>query len=348
MFCARCGREPPLVGPLCGPCFLATTPFATLPPVVQVEVCGACGAPRRGASWGAPLPSEAVAVEEGVAGALALHGSVERWSLGLEEERRAPAVLHLVAVVRGTAHGLPFEARAPVEVRVRRGTCTRCGRLAGGAYEGVLQLRAEGRDLGGEERREAEALVDRALEALRAAGDLDSVLVKVEEVRGGVDAYLGTAHAARVAGRALAEQLGAALQETASLVGRRRDGTDLCRVTVCAKLPRAPAGAFAGLGDRLYLVASVGPKRATLTDLAEHRRVTRARGELGAAEVLPGSAAREAVVVSERERELQVLDPESLRTVEVARPPGFPQGRGSVRVVRWRERLWLLPEEPGR
>jgi hypothetical protein len=49
------------------------------------------------------------------------------------------------------------------------------------------------------------------------------------------------------------------------------------------------------------------------------------------------------VVVSESPEELQVLDPDTLRTVDLRKPAGFAPGQATVRVVRWADRLWLLP-----
>jgi nonsense-mediated mRNA decay protein 3 len=238
---------------------------------------------------------------------------------------------------------VPFEVRAPVVVHVQRSTCTRCGRRAGGYYESILQLRAQGRSLAPDEVEHCGAVIDRVLAQMHGAGDLDSFLVKGEQVKGGFDFYLGTVHAGRAIARALQQEAGAALRETASLVGRSKDGIDLYRVTLSVKLPHARVGGFVGAGEVLHQVQGMGPKQATLLDLGTHRRLSLPRADLDDAPTLDPAAAREAVVVSESERELQVLDPDSLRTVDVVKPAGFPAGQRAVRVVRWAERLWLLP-----
>ncbi|HEV8361553.1 MAG TPA: 60S ribosomal export protein NMD3, partial [Candidatus Thermoplasmatota archaeon] len=318
-----------------------------LPPVVRVEVCAACGARRRAGSWGDPLPSLDVAIREQVREGVEVDRRVTRWELELDGGEHDPTNFEYEGIVRGKAGALPFEVRAPLVVHVQRSTCQRCGRRAGGYYESILQLRAEGRAIEADERERAAAIIERGLANLRAGGDLDSFLVKAKEVRGGWDFYLGTVHAGREIAKRLAGDLGAALKETASLVGRDRTGEDLYRVTISVKLPPARVGGFVALDEKLYAVASVGPKSATLLDLEEHRRVTRPRHDLASATILQPNRAVEAVVVSETARELQVLDPETLRTVDVVKPPGFPEGRASVHVVPWSGRLWLLPAPAG-
>lgn len=344
MFCVRCGKEGAVAEALCADCFRETTAFARVPAIVRVEVCAHCGARNRPGSWGDPLADLDEAILEEVRAAIEVDRRVQRWEVALEGGEHDPTNFEYDAVVKGEALGVPFEARAPLVVHVQRSTCTRCGRRAGGYFEGILQLRAEGRAIEPDERDQAGAIVERVLGDLRRGGDLDSFLVKAKEVKGGWDFYLGTVHGARSLAKALQAELGAAIKETASLVGRDKTGVDLYRVTFSVKLPPARVGGFVALDDRLYAVTGVGPKTATLVDLEEHRRVTRSRADLAQVHVLEPGAAKEAVVVSETVRELQVLDPESLRTVDVVKPPGFPSGRGTVRVVRWAERLWLVPE----
>lgn len=349
MFCVRCGREAELREGLCPDCFLARRTLARLPEVVKVEVCALCGARQhRTGSWGPPVAPLERAIEEELRGLLELDPVVDEFAVRFVGGAKDLTNYEYEAHVQGTAAGLAFEARVPALVHVHRSTCQRCGRRSGGYYESILQLRAEGRAIDVDERDRAGRIIERTLLGLRDAGDLDSFLTKAAEVRGGWDFYLGTVHAGRAVAKALAAELGALVKETASLVGRSKEGIDLYRVTLSVKLPRARIGGFVAMGERLYEVGGVGPKVATLVDLDAHRPTSVARADLDRVQVLPPGEAREAVVVSESGRELQVLDPESLRTVELVKPPGFPAGRRSVRVVRWAERLWLLPERADR
>lgn len=348
MFCVRCGKESPLHEGLCADCFLAKHTLATIHGIVRVEVCATCGARHRGGSWSGPLTSLKPAIEDEVKAAVEVDSRVDTWSMRLEGGEHDPTNYEYDVIVSGTASGVPFEVHSPVVVHVQRSTCTRCGRRAGGYYESILQLRADDRPIEPDERDVAGRIIERALDDMHANGDLDSFLVKAKEVRGGFDFYLGTVHAGRTIAKSLQAELGATLKETASLVGRDKTGIDLYRVTISVKLPRARVGGFVALGDTLYAVASMTTKVATLMDLEQHRRVTRQRHELESAAVLRPADILEAVVVSESDRELQVLDPESLKTLDLVKPPGFGAGRKAVHVVRWNGRLWLLPDARGR
>lgn len=343
MFCVRCGKEGEVAEALCHECFLATATLVKVPPIVRVEVCTHCGARHRGGSWGDPLPDLRPAIEEEVRRGLEVDSRVKRWEVRLEGGQHDPTNFEYTAIVKGVALGVPFEVRGPLVLHVQRSTCTRCGRRSGGYYESILQLRAEAREIQADERDLAGRIIDRELARMHSRGDLDSFLVRAKEVKGGWDFYLGTAHAGRDLARAIVQEMGATVGESPSLVGRDKTGVDLYRVTYSVKLPPARVGGFVGLEERLYQVHSVNTRTTMLFDLEEHKRLTRPRADLDTVHVLDPSEALDAVVVSESARELQVLDPESLRTVDLRKPPGFPQGQGSVKVVRWAERLWLLP-----
>jgi NMD protein affecting ribosome stability and mRNA decay len=58
--------------------------------------------------------------------------------------------------------------------------------------------------------------------------------------------------------------------------------------------------------------------------------------------VLDMKDAREAVVVSETETEMQLLDPWTYATVPVLRPEGLPLGAPSVQVLRHEGELIVL------
>ncbi|MCA1813696.1 MAG: hypothetical protein LC624_07065 [Halobacteriales archaeon] len=343
LFCVRCGQAPPVQGAVCAPCYLATHTPARVPAIVRLEVCAHCGARHRRGSWGGPLASLRPAIEDEVRQAVEVAPDVGSWAFRLEGGEHDPTNFEYDVVVTGKAGHVPFETRTPIVVHIQRSTCTRCGRRAGGYYESILQLRAQGRTLAPEEVERCGVVIDRVLAQLHASGDLDSFLVKGETVKGGFDFYLGTVHAGRSIGRALQHEAGAVLRETASLVGRSKDGIDLYRVTISVKLPHARVGGFVGVGDVLHQVLAMGPRDAKLLDLGSHRRVTVPRATLDDEPALDPGAARDAVVVSESAGELQLLDPDTLRTVDVVKPAGFAAGGPGVRVVRWSDRLWLLP-----
>lgn len=345
MFCVRCGREvgeAPLVGGLCEACYLEENVLASIPQHVDFERCVHCGARRRGELWvelGEPVE---VAVAEAVREAVVLDRRVREATVDVRLEPQDERNFAAEARVQGVAEAFPFDATVSTKARVKNSTCLRCSRIMGGYYEGLIQLRATRRDLGGEEKRRARALCSRIIERIVAEGDRFAFVLRDEEMHGGLDVYVGTTNAGRVMAKALVAEFGGKLTESAKIAGQR-DGLDLYRVTFLVRIPEFSVGDAVVVREEVRLVQSIGPKNVTLRDPVSGRVETVDRGVVDKAAVLPRAGAREAVVVSAQDSELQVLDPWTLQTVSVLRPAGVEGAPETVPVLRWEEDLVVLP-----
>ncbi|MGQ0537097.1 MAG: 60S ribosomal export protein NMD3 [Methanobacteriota archaeon] len=341
MFCVECGREASdLHRGLCGECFSKKTPVFALPDRVHVAVCAHCGSVKRPRGWtDTPLPVvgllEEAAREETRVRPEAEDARVEATARALDRHN------HEVAIsATGTVFGFPVRAEATIPGMVRRETCTRCSRIHGGYYEAIVQLRRPG-GLAKGDREVATRIVSDHAEGLQRRGDREGFLLRIEEVHDGLDYYYGTIDAGRAVSKSLAESLGGRLRESPKLVGRK-EGQDLYRITYGVKLPAYHPGSLLRVGDGLFSVRGVSPRRVTLTDLSTHEVVVVDREAADEARIVDAEP-EEAVVVSESEREIQVLDPVTFRTRDLVKPPGFSARGGTVRVVRWEDGLRLLP-----
>jgi nonsense-mediated mRNA decay protein 3 len=342
--CVQCGRAAPrLVGGLCAECFVAREPLLEAPPTLVVEVCAHCDARHVGAHWFDPAEADDLAdVREAAArAAVKVHPRVEGALLRFEESQQDERTFPTRVDLEGEVEGVAVRSETTVQVRMRRSVCDRCSRMFGGFYAAILQLRATDRAASKSEVERAHAVVGAELDRLRAAGNREAFLTKSGPVPGGFDYYIGDIEAGRIVSRAVAERLGAQVLESAKLVGRK-EGNDLHRVTFLIRIALYANGDFARLGeDRLVQVTSLDRGRAMVVDLETHRRDkvdTEGLRRLGGPEML-----QDAVLVSQDEAHLQLLDPVSLATVDVVRPEGFQATGPTVPVVRHEERLYLVP-----
>jgi len=155
-FCPRCGdtvpeRREPLPGDpggrdalLCDDCYFEDFELVDAPDRIEVLVCSGCGAVRRGESWrdvGARDYTDVVAVDE-VAEALGVHVDAEDVEWGVEPEQVDENNVRMHCRFSGIVRGTLRSAEVTVPVKISRGTCDRCGRIAGGYYAGIVQVRA--------------------------------------------------------------------------------------------------------------------------------------------------------------------------------------------------------------
>lgn len=348
MFCVECGDEVPdgeLRDALCPRCFLSSTAWSSLPALVDVEVCVHCGARRRGGTaWvDEERPMEEV-VEAAVREAMGVERRVEEPRVHMVIEPEDVRNHRAAVTVEGTVEGLEFHDEHETRVRLKNATCTRCSRFHGGYFESTVQLRRDGPDgLGTDELQEASRLVEAIVDRVRRVqGDRDAYVLRMEPHHGGLDVQLGTTAAGRAVARGLAEELGGRLGESPQLAGRK-EGEDVYRMAYSVRVPPFRVGDVVVHDDAVLLVRSIGSKHVRAVLLPSLDAITVERDRLEHATVLKAADAEEAVVVSRRGREVQVLDPQTFRTVTVQAPPRLSRALETVPVHRYRDRLILRP-----
>lgn len=349
MFCVQCGLE---VGDaltssgLCHACFLEKNVFTRIPEHADVEVCTHCRARRRGEQWFEPPEGGHrldLIADEAARAALDIDkrvtGARVRSTVLPEDERNFSVTL----TTTGEAEGVAFSEDATTRVRFKGATCQRCSRMMGGYFEGIVQVRRAGnRDLTPEEIRSARASASRIIDRIVDQGDRNAFVLKDQVIHGGLDVYVSTNTAGRQIAKSISHEFGGRVTEHPKIAGQR-DGIEIWRVTFAVRLPEYRAGDVVVVKEEPLLVAAVTPKTVTLRQFGTgHTRVVEPP-DLAKATVLQREDSREAVVVSETDGELQVLDPWSFATVSVLKPAGLGAAGDTVQVLRWEDELLPLP-----
>jgi len=359
-FCPRCGdpieRSGSLPSPggpdsgLCDECYLAAYDLVDAPDRVEVCVCRQCGAIQRGNRWvdvGAEDYTD-VAIEE-VTAALGVHVDATGVSWQVAPEQVDETTVRMHCTFSGVLRGTPVTEEVTVPVKIGRGTCDRCGRVAGGAYAAVVQVRARDRRPVETERRRAEAIARDLVADLEADGDRDAFVSEVTEREEGLDMKLSTTKLGQRVARGIVRELGGTVSESETLVTEDGDGNEVYRVTYAVRLPPYRPGEVIDPddGDGPVLVESVrdtlrGTRvrsgeayRAPLGDDAPDAR------RLGFRE----DAQQTTLVAVEDDHAVQVLDPESYEATTVARPRYLDPDATEVPVLKSRAGLHVLPED---
>ncbi len=362
-FCPRCGdtvpdRSEPLpdaardgrAAALCDACYLDDFDLVDAPERIEVPVCATCGAVRRGSSWrdvGARDYTD-VAVDA-TREALGVHVDARAVEWGVDPEQVDENTVRMRCRFTGVVRETPVEAEATVDVKMSRGACDRCGRIAGGYHNALVQVRAVGRTPTGEERSRAVDLAHAYVAEREATGDRNAFVTEVDEHADGVDVKISTAQMGQGVATRVTRELGGTAEHHPTLVTEDEDGDEVYRVTYAVRLPAFTPGDVVDPGDGggPVLVRGVGD-RVTGVRLASGERWTSSR-EAGldpdARKVGERSDAVEtALVAVEDDHAVRVLDPKTYETVSVPRPDHLDADAETVPVLRSRAGLHVLPE----
>jgi nonsense-mediated mRNA decay protein 3 len=355
-FCPRCGTavDGRAAGPtardraLCDDCYLEEYDLVDAPERVEVQVCARCGAVRRGNRWvdvGAQDYTD-VAVDA-VREALGVHVDATEVSWQVAPEQVDETTIRMHCQFTGRLRDRPLAEEVLVSAKLGRGTCERCGRIAGGSYASVVQVRARDRDPDQEECDRAAELAHELVADHEADGDREAFVTRVTDVEGGLDIRLSTTQLGEQVARRLVETFGGSYTDHETLVTEDGDGNGVYRLTYAVRLPPYRPGELVdpGDGDGPVLIQSANDRlsglrlhtgdtfEAPLDDAPDARRLGRR-----------SDATETTVVAVEDEHAVQVLDPETYESVTVARPPFFDPDAETVPVVRAGGSVHILPE----
>lgn len=330
MFCVECGAEGEVHDGLCQDCFIKKGRFVEIPKYVDIQICAHCDAIRMGTRW------EKVedVLERAIEDALQVEKGVDiTWKMDVEEEDERNFRVHLDLKV--DTRGFEFPLERDTRVRVKVGSCRDCSRKRGSYYEAIVQIRATKRDPGPTE---IDGSLATAEDIVAQSG---SFITKVSEEKGGTDIYLGKTSDGRALSQQLATRFGGTTTETKSQAGRK-DGVDIFRSTFLVRLPSFKKGDLVLHEGSMWEIRGFTKNKVGLEDISSGNKRSYPTKEV---EKLPifdrGERLKEAVVVSEGDHELQVMDPDSYKTVDVKRPPGYTGGKKDVKVVSYDGTIYL-------
>jgi nonsense-mediated mRNA decay protein 3 len=232
-----------------------------------------------------------------------------------------------------SVEGHEFERRLATIVRLKRGSCQECSKQQGKYYEAILQVRGPERTLPSETEADIERLVSSRAASMRKSSRA-VFLSRTERVKGGLDFYFSTISSARTVARELQDSLCAGFKESSSLWGRR-DGKDIYRMTFLVRLPGFSKGDIVDHQGREYLVRGMSKGVMHGIDIKSgEERSMAVKEPADFLLALPKTRILKAQVLAESDRELQVLDPETLGQMDLAKPQGFRREGEQVRLAK--------------
>jgi len=345
LFCPRCGKETVQEG-LCEACFMEKCVVFDIPQVVEITICSQCPSYKVGELWVVTKfktyeELAKKATDRNLRLALNINKDVRQPRISITSEFFNPNILRARIAVSGSIEGRAVSTEAETEVRIHKESCDVCSRIAGGYYEAIIQIRAEGRLPTKKELNRGLKIADDVMVKAEKAGDRLAFVSDVFELPEGTDIYVGSTTSGRQIARAIADDMGGAIIESPKLVGAK-DGKGLYRVTFSVRLPGIVPGDIVRMHGSLVLVEKVG-RRISGTDLTNGFS-TSIPAEEEPEKVTSSSATMSTVLVSEDGNSIQILDPETYMPLTLKKPAFLTQKPGEdVKVIKTKDGVYLLP-----
>jgi nonsense-mediated mRNA decay protein 3 len=250
----------------------------------------------------------------------------------------------------GVVRGTPISEQLLVPVRISKEVCDRCGRIAGGYFASILQIRAEDRPLRPDEAADAIEVAESYVAKREEDGDREAFITSVDESNeAGPDIKLSTNKLGQAIATRITDQFGGTVHDHPTLVTEDSDGNEVYRVTFVARLPKYTPGDVIDPedGDGPVLVTSAhGNLKGRRLLTGERYEASYEDGTTPDVTKLgrETEAVDTTVVTVEDDHAVQILDPETYEAKTVSRPDYFDPDAETVPVLKSGSAVYILPE----
>lgn len=267
-FCPKCGGSSDGEG-LCGKCRAEGVSWYSCVPKVATVNCPGCGARKISGTWADSEMDRDDIIRETALTGITFHPDVKQRSVKILRMRDVSSNRTRVTLeVSGTLYGESMHAECTLLVAWQKEQCDRCNRITGNYYEGVVQIRAQDRDITKAEIERASQIAQGVEDGLQEGGERLSYISDTQETKDGLDIVIGSQHIGLAIVQAIVQQMGGKYTTHPKLVGEK-DGRQLFRITYSLRLPRFQRGDVVRTGRRYAEVIYSDTKQIRIFDLAD-------------------------------------------------------------------------------
>jgi nonsense-mediated mRNA decay protein 3 len=339
-FCPKCGKATEHEG-LCTECRIANTPWFVCDRRVKSTRCPSCGALKQVNTWTDSERERADLAPEIAKTAVHFHPDVRKPSMVVTVEDNTLNRSTATIALKGLLHNTPLEATCSVEIIWHKEQCDRCNRISGSYYEGIVQVRADGRPPSTFELQMSAGIAQQVEDSLQAGGERLSFIADTNETREGLDITVGSQHIGTLISQGIIAQLGGRFTTHPKLVGEK-NGRQLYRITYSVRLPRFQKQDVVFSRGRYLEVTRIESSHIKALDLAKgvpisvrEEDIERSVGNL--------RDAVSALVAFADSHIIGILDPETCQTKELRKVPWLDVKAGQhVLVLRDNENLVVV------
>lgn len=315
-FCPKCGQPTDQEG-LCNRCRIGNTPWFACDRRVKSTQCPSCSAIKQVNTWTDTEYDRTLLGPELAKTAVHFHPDVRKTSMSVTVVDNTLNRSTATIVLKGLLYGSPVEDTCSVELIWHKEQCDRCNRISGSYYEGIVQVRADGRPPSTFELQMSAGIAQQVEDSLQAGGERLSFIADMGETREGLDITVGSQHIGTLISQGIIAQLGGRVSTHPKLVGEK-NGRQLYRITFSVRLPRFQKQDVVVSHGRYVEVVRVESNHLKVIDLTDGTPRSVREDDI---DRLIGNMrnAESALVVFADDRTMGILDPVTCQTKEVRR-----------------------------
>ena len=333
MLCIKCGQKEAVINALCIDCFFDDVDIGDLSKRFEISKCTQCNALKLG-DW---VYND---IKNNLSQFFKKHINVDmpldyNTNFDFVEEEEYLKVHVRLILKKDITKDFDFTFKFNKEI------CPRCNRYFGNYFEAVLQIRGKKEIMKkkiNEIREEIYSLIN-----MESSKNPNIFLTKEEEEHGGLDFYMSNKNFTRNMAKKIGDKYNATLKESSTIVGRK-DGNDLYRSTYSLKIPDYGVGDVIRINKELFFVKNMTSSTMKVIILSNGIEKTLSKKYLldNKVYLVLKDAVKEAVVISSRGKDIQILDPDTYKTMDLILPNPYENTPQTVKIIKLDSEIFIV------
>lgn len=222
-FCPGCGKKTnDLIEGICSECYHKKNEIVNLPKEIKIDACWRCNNLKHKGKWKNIILEKLL--EEKILDVLEVEGKIKKVDIILDDPNKKPFTVEVEATI--TKDDVEFVESDTIIVDINKGICDICSRISSGYYQAILQLRGP--------QNKINPSMEIANEIIENSSSSMAFISKIEEVKNGVDLYLGSKSTAKKISKVLSERFKTENKSSKTIYGLK-DGKKIYRSTYLVK-----------------------------------------------------------------------------------------------------------------
>ncbi|MCJ7444359.1 MAG: hypothetical protein MUO26_07515 [Methanotrichaceae archaeon] len=340
-FCPMCGV--PSSEGTCDKCTLQLTKLLNCPDKIKLMVCSLCNAEFIKGRWQINECNAEKLASKRIHDSIEIHKDFRDLNINIHISKRGSTRYLAYVFIEGQFRGFAATDHCNIPITIEVVTCDRCSRIAGRYYEATIQLRGFSETPSENELEECKRIAFDFAEASYRKGDQLSFIQEICNTKGGVDISLGSAKLGRQIAKVIIRRFGGKTVESNKLFGKK-DGRDIFRTTILIRLPRLKIGDIVSWKGCTFEAIGFEGRKTQFISIDNGRRLKLNEEDAENAIILGNKAeSLKTIIVESDKKVLEIIDPQSYRTIFASKPQGFNGKPGEeVLVLRTAKGLIVL------
>jgi nonsense-mediated mRNA decay protein 3 len=217
------------------------------------------------------------------------------------------------------------------EIRIKYEQCKVCSKIAASYYDAIIQIRSDERPLSDDEVETCLDIVEDQMEK-HQENDKSIFISKIEKLHGGFDFYISNQNVAKSIVKKLQNALGGTVTSSSSQAGQK-DGKEIFKMTYLLRLAKYQKGDVVEMDGKIVLVENISSQKVELIELSSWWKFNTATKRIKKTKILAHKGDyRKGQIISQSDKELQLLDLENYKTFDVLKPEHFQKYSKGVMV----------------